>query len=102
MEAALAQTGCPSPDRPEPSVAARILALQDKLIEDRDQFRTLATRDWLTDVWTRPAFLDLLSRELNRCARQKSNLGSHSSTLITSKASTTRTVISSAISCSKK
>ena len=75
MEAALAQTGCPSPDRPEPSVAARILALQDKLIEDRDQFRTLATRDWLTDVWTRPAFPDLLSRELNRCARQKSNLG---------------------------
>lgn len=57
------------------TVAARILALQDKLIEDRDQFRTLATRDWLTDVWTRPAFLDLLSRELNRCARQKSNLG---------------------------
>lgn len=57
------------------TVAARILALQDKLIEDRDQFRTLATRDSLTDVWSRRAFLDLLSRELDRCARQKSNLG---------------------------
>ncbi|WP_162601826.1 diguanylate cyclase [Occallatibacter savannae] len=57
------------------TVASRILALQDKLIEDRDQFRILATRDWLTDVWSRPAFLDLLARELDRCARQKSDLG---------------------------
>ena len=57
------------------TVARRILSLQDKLIEDRDQFRTLATRDFLTDTWTRLAFLDLLSRELDRCARQKLNLG---------------------------
>jgi two-component system, cell cycle response regulator len=57
------------------TVARRILALQDRLIEDRNQFRTMATRDWLTDVWSRPAFLDLLSRELDRCARQKLDLG---------------------------
>lgn len=55
--------------------ARRILGLQDTLIADRNQFRTLAMEDSLTHVWSRKAFLDLLSGELDRCVRHKTSLG---------------------------
>lgn len=56
-------------------VAGRILMLQDQLIKDREEYRTLAMKDPLTQVWNRTAFLDLLSRELNRSVRQKTEVG---------------------------
>jgi diguanylate cyclase (GGDEF)-like protein len=56
-------------------VAHRILELQDSLIEDREQLRAQATKDALTGVWTRRAFLDLLGNELERARRLKTEVG---------------------------
>lgn len=56
-------------------VARRILGLQDSLIQDREQFRAQATKDGLTGVWSRGAFLDLLANELDRARRLKAETG---------------------------
>jgi diguanylate cyclase (GGDEF)-like protein len=50
-------------------VADRILALQNELIQAREELRGQATRDGLTGLWNRAAFLDLLRGELQRAGR---------------------------------
>ena len=56
-------------------VANRILSLQDELIKTREDLRVQATRDALTGLWNRVAFLDLFARELDRAKRCKSATG---------------------------
>ena len=56
-------------------VANRILSLQDELIQTREDLRVQATRDALTGLWNRLAFLDLFTRELDRADRCKSQTG---------------------------
>ena len=50
----------------------RILNLEDRLVEAREQMRFKATHDALTALWNRGVISDLLSRELARSAREKS------------------------------
>lgn len=50
-------------------VADRILALQNELIQTREELRCQATRDGLTGLWNRTAFLDLFRGELERAGR---------------------------------
>jgi two-component system, cell cycle response regulator len=52
----------------------RILQLEDKLIEARDEMRFKATHDALTSLWDRGAILALLRSELNRSVREHSPL----------------------------
>ncbi len=52
-------------------VGRRILALQEGLINARDELRFQATHDVLTGIWNRGAVLDLLHRELERAARAR-------------------------------
>jgi two-component system cell cycle response regulator len=54
----------------------RILNLEDRLVEAREQMRFQATHDGLTALWNRVVILDLLSRELIRSRRE------HSATVI--------------------
>jgi two-component system, cell cycle response regulator len=54
----------------------RILNLEDRLVDAREQMRFQATHDGLTSLWNRVVILDLLSRELIRSRRE------HSSTVI--------------------
>jgi len=53
----------------------RILDLEDKLVEAREEMRFLATHDTLTHLWNRGVILDLLGRGLARCHRQRENVG---------------------------
>jgi two-component system cell cycle response regulator len=48
----------------------RILSLEDRLIEAREQMRFQATHDGLTTLWNRGVILDLLGRELARSLRE--------------------------------
>ena len=48
----------------------RILQLEDKLVEAREEMRYKATHDGLTRLWNRGAILSLLDRELNRMQRE--------------------------------
>jgi two-component system, cell cycle response regulator len=48
----------------------RILDLEDRLVEAREQMRFQATHDGLTTLWNRGVILDLLGRELARSARE--------------------------------
>jgi two-component system, cell cycle response regulator len=57
-------------------VGERILLLEDRLVEARENMRFRATHDPLTSLLNRGAVLDLLSRELNRSHRE------HTSTAI--------------------
>ena len=50
----------------------RILNLEDKLVEAREQMRFKATHDALTSLWNRGAIMDLLGRELARSLRESS------------------------------
>jgi two-component system, cell cycle response regulator len=50
-------------------VGIRILALQEDLIQTREELRFQATHDALTGIWSRGAVLDLLQRELERAVR---------------------------------
>lgn len=50
----------------------RILQLEDKLVEAREEMRFKATHDALTSLWDRGAILALLRSELNRSAREHS------------------------------
>jgi two-component system cell cycle response regulator len=47
----------------------RILNLEDKLVEAREQMRFKATHDALTSIWNRGVIMDLLGRELSRSRR---------------------------------
>lgn len=48
----------------------RILNLEDRLIEAREQMRFQATHDGLTALWNRGMIIDLLGRELARSVRE--------------------------------
>ena len=48
----------------------RILQLEDKLVEAREEMRFKATHDVLTSLWDRGAVLTLLRSELNRSVRE--------------------------------
>jgi two-component system, cell cycle response regulator len=51
-------------------VGERILMLEDRLVEARENMRFRATHDQLTALLNRGAILDLLGRELHRSARE--------------------------------
>jgi two-component system cell cycle response regulator len=48
----------------------RILQLEDKLVEAREEMRFKATHDPLTSLWDRGAIVALLRSELSRCMRE--------------------------------
>lgn len=48
----------------------RILHLEDRLVEAREEMRFKATHDHLTSLWNRGVITDLLSRELDRSRRE--------------------------------
>jgi diguanylate cyclase (GGDEF)-like protein len=48
----------------------RILHLEDRLVEAREQMRFQATHDHLTSLWNRGVIVDLLGRELTRAQRE--------------------------------
>jgi diguanylate cyclase (GGDEF)-like protein len=48
----------------------RILHLEDRLVEAREQMRFRATHDHLTSLWNRGVIMDLLGRELTRSQRE--------------------------------
>jgi diguanylate cyclase (GGDEF)-like protein len=52
-------------------VGERILLLEDRLVEARENMRFRATHDQLTSLLNRGAIMDLLSRELNRSHREQ-------------------------------
>jgi two-component system cell cycle response regulator len=49
----------------------RILDLEDRLIEAREEMRYKATHDALTSLWNRGMMLELLGRELSRSHRER-------------------------------
>jgi two-component system cell cycle response regulator len=49
----------------------RILHLEDRLVEAREEMRFKATHDSLTGLWNRGVIMDLLNRELARAQREK-------------------------------
>ncbi|HEV2197473.1 MAG TPA: diguanylate cyclase [Candidatus Acidoferrum sp.] len=48
----------------------RILDLEDRLIEAREEMRFQATHDALTSLWNRSVIMELLGRELTRARRE--------------------------------
>jgi two-component system cell cycle response regulator len=52
-------------------VGERILLLEDRLVEARENMRFRATHDQLTSLLNRGAVMDLLARELNRSHREQ-------------------------------
>lgn len=50
----------------------RILRLEDKLVEAREEMRFKATHDGLTSLWNRATILTLLRSELSRSMRERS------------------------------
>jgi two-component system, cell cycle response regulator len=52
----------------------RILQLEDKLVEAREEMRFQATHDVLTNLWNRAAILTLLRAELARSIRDRSSV----------------------------
>jgi len=52
----------------------RILDLEDRLVEAREQMRFKATHDHLTALWNRGVITDLLHRELVRSGREQSSI----------------------------
>jgi two-component system, cell cycle response regulator len=48
----------------------RILHLEGRLVEAREQMRFKATHDALTSIWNRGVIMDLLGRELSRSQRE--------------------------------
>ena len=49
----------------------RILNLEDRLVEAREEMRFRATHDALTSLWNRGMILELLGRELSRSHRER-------------------------------
>ncbi len=54
-------------------VGERILLLEDRLVEARENMRFKATHDPLTSLLNRGAIMELLSRELHRSQREKTS-----------------------------
>jgi diguanylate cyclase (GGDEF)-like protein len=54
-------------------VGERVLHLEDRLVEARENMRFRATHDALTSILNRGAVLDLLARELTRSQREKAS-----------------------------
>lgn len=54
-------------------VGERILLLEDRLVEARENMRFRATHDTLTSLLNRGAILDLLNRELHRSYREQTS-----------------------------
>jgi two-component system cell cycle response regulator len=52
----------------------RILELEDKLVQAREEMRFRATHDALTSLWNRGFVLDMLARELDRARRERSSI----------------------------
>lgn len=52
----------------------RILELEDKLVEAREEMRFKATHDPLTQLWNHGLILEFLDRELNRARREGNSL----------------------------
>jgi diguanylate cyclase (GGDEF)-like protein len=52
----------------------RILQLEDKLVEAREEMRFKATHDALTGLWNHAMILDLLQREVSRAQREGSSV----------------------------
>lgn len=52
----------------------RVLELEDRLVEAREQQRFKASHDELTGLWNHGAILELLQRELSRIGREGSSL----------------------------
>jgi len=50
----------------------RILELEDRLVEAREDMRFQATHDLLTSLWNRAVIVELLSRDVARSKREKS------------------------------
>src|SRR2546421_4242139 len=50
----------------------RVLHVEDRLVEAREEMRFKATHDSLTSLWNRGVIMDLLGRELARSSREKS------------------------------
>ena len=50
----------------------RILQLEDKLVEAREEMRFKASHDSLTSLWNRGVILELLDKELERSRRERS------------------------------
>jgi two-component system, cell cycle response regulator len=50
----------------------RILTLEDKLVEAREEMRFKATHDSLTSLWNRAMILEILQREIQRSKREGS------------------------------
>ena len=48
----------------------RILSLEDRLVEAREEMRFKAMHDHLTSLWNRGVIMDLLGRELSRSQRE--------------------------------
>jgi two-component system, cell cycle response regulator len=48
----------------------RVLHLEDRLVEAREQMRFKATHDHLTSLWNRGVIMDLLGREFTRSQRE--------------------------------
>lgn len=57
------------------TVAKRILALQDELIEAREALRQQAMKDHLTGLWNRAAFQEMFQYELQRAERAGTQTG---------------------------
>jgi two-component system, cell cycle response regulator len=51
----------------------RILHLEDRLVEAREEMRFKATHDGLTGLWNRGVIMELLTRELVRAQRENSS-----------------------------
>lgn len=51
---------------------ARILELQDRLVEARESMRFRATHDLLTSLWNRGVIMELVGREVQRSCRESS------------------------------
>jgi diguanylate cyclase (GGDEF)-like protein len=51
----------------------RILDLEDRLVEAREEMRFKATHDAMTSLWNRGVIVDLLGRELSRSHRERSS-----------------------------
>jgi len=49
----------------------RILQLEDKLVEAREEMRFKATHDPLTSLWNRSMIMDILKREVTRAGRER-------------------------------
>jgi two-component system, cell cycle response regulator len=57
------------------TVAKRILALQDELIEAREALRLQAMKDALTGLWNRSAFQEMFKHEMRRAERAGTDTG---------------------------